>query len=295
MEQEIVKKDNNLANAHYALSEIEQRLLLSATINSSKAINAKDPIVVTAADYAKHHEISLDKAYSTIYTASKRLFRRSLKFKTVNSEGLDEFVECRWLSKVTRIPDSGMVSIRLTDEVLPLITEVKKRFTYYDIKNISGLTSNYAMRLYEMLISWRGALKTPEIAVADLRGRLGVEEGDYQRMSNFKARVVDFSIKQINERTDITVSYVQHKRGRVITGFSFTFEFKEAEKPALPNKSVSKSKPKTPGETGKKKYLTKDQAGKKAKTGESWEQLTARLMAQGYVIKFKEKKGQHND
>ena len=38
--------------------------------------------------------------------------------------------------------------------------------------------------------------------------------------------MLDLAVKQINEHTDITVKYDQHKRGRNITGFTFTFKYK---------------------------------------------------------------------
>ena len=50
------------------------------------------------------------------------------------------------------------------------------------------------------------------------------------RMSDFKIRVLEPSIKQINEHTDITVAYEQHKKGRSITGFSFKFKQKPQAK-----------------------------------------------------------------
>ena len=49
-------------------------------------------------------------------------------------------------------------------------------------------------------------------------------------MNHFKSRVLEPSIKQINEHTDITVSYEQHKKGRTITGFSFRFKQKQLAK-----------------------------------------------------------------
>ena len=50
------------------------------------------------------------------------------------------------------------------------------------------------------------------------------------RMSDFKIRVLEPSIKQINEHTDITVTYEQHKKGRSIIGFSFRFKPKPQAK-----------------------------------------------------------------
>ena len=49
-------------------------------------------------------------------------------------------------------------------------------------------------------------------------------------MHHFKARVLEPSIKQINEHTDITVTYEQHKKGRAISGFSFKLKQKQQAK-----------------------------------------------------------------
>ena len=41
-------------------------------------------------------------------------------------------------------------------------------------------------------------------------------------MCDFKKRVLDPAIKQINEHTDITIKVEQHKTGRSITGLMIT-------------------------------------------------------------------------
>ena len=46
-------------------------------------------------------------------------------------------------------------------------------------------------------------------------------------MDVFKRGVLELALKQVNEHTDITASYEQHKKGRVITGFSFKFKQKK--------------------------------------------------------------------
>jgi plasmid replication initiation protein len=52
-------------------------------------------------------------------------------------------------------------------------------------------------------------------------------------MAHLKERVLELSIKQINEHTDITVKYEQHKRGRSISGFSFTFKQRKKDSPSI--------------------------------------------------------------
>jgi plasmid replication initiation protein len=147
--------------------------------------------------------------------------------------------------------------------VQPLLCDLREKFTHYTLEQIADLTSVHAVRLYELLIAWRSTGKTPVIEVADLRQRLGIEPNEYQRMTDLKRRVLDFAVKQINEHTDITVSYQQHKRGRCISGFEFRLRLKK------------------PAETRKK--LTKQQAEAMARAGESYSELYKRL-SRNYII-----------
>ena len=73
-------------------------------------------------------------------------------------------------------------------------------------------------------------VKTPIIEINDFRSKIGLQPNEYKPMNNFKNRVLDPAIKQINEHTDITVKVEQHKTGRSITGFSFKFKSKPQAK-----------------------------------------------------------------
>ena len=55
-------------------------------------------------------------------------------------------------------------------------------------------------------------------------------------MNNFKSRVLEPAITQINEKTDIKIKVEQHKTGRSITGFSFKFKQKQT---AISEKTIS--------------------------------------------------------
>jgi plasmid replication initiation protein len=140
-------------------------------------------------------------------------------------------VRSRWVSRISYVDDLAIVNINFASDVIPLITHLEKQFTSYELEQVSSLSSTYAVRLYELLIQWRSTCETPVFDLVEFRNRLGVGQDEYVRMSDFKKRVLDLAIEQINEHTDITVKYDQHKAGRVITGFSFTFGFKKSAKP----------------------------------------------------------------
>ncbi|EEK09967.1 initiator RepB protein, partial [Streptococcus salivarius SK126] len=134
----------------------------------------------------------------------------------------------RWVDKIGYIDDLGCVELVFASDVIPLITRLEARYTEYELKQVVGLQSEYAIRLYELIIQWRSVGRTSQISLVELREKLGLVD-EYQRMEAFKRRVLDLAITQINEHTDITVEYEQHKQGRIITGFTFKFKVKKTK------------------------------------------------------------------
>jgi len=127
---------------------------------------------------------------------------------------------------------------------VPLITRLEEHFTKYEAKQVAHLTSKYATRLYELLIAWREVGKVPQIEIGEFRNRLGLLDDEYTAMHNFKKRVLEPSIQQINEHTDINVTYEQHKKGRLISGFSF--RLKQKQQPKIEKPVDPKRDPNTP-------------------------------------------------
>ena len=246
MKTELVVKDNALINASYNLDLVEQRLILLAIVEareSGRGINANDPLTVHAESYINHFSVHRNTAYQALKDASKDLFARQFSYQEQRPKGIAN-VTSRWVSQIAYIDNSAAVELIFAPAIIPLITRLEKQFTSYELKQVSGLSSAYAIRLYEILIAWRSTGKTPVIELADFRQRLGVLEGEYSRFNNFKVRVLDPAIKQINEHTDITVKAEQHKTGRSVSGFSF--KFKQKQQPKIEKPVDPKRDPNTP-------------------------------------------------
>ena len=76
-------------------------------------------------------------------------------------------------------------------------------------------------------------------------------EKDYPRIFDFKKWVIDVAMEQINEHSDITVSYSQRKTGRTVTHLIFTLRSKATNK-KLKERALSRSEIERlarPGET----------------------------------------------
>lgn len=229
---ELIVKDNALMNASYNLDLVEQRLILLAILEareSGKGINANDPLTVHAETYINQFGVHRNTAYQALKDACKDLFARQFSYQETRGRGRIH-ITSRWVSQVGYMDDLATVELIFAPAVVPLITRLEEQFTKYDIEQISGLSSAYAVRLYELLICWRSTGKTSIIELQEFRKRLGVLDHEYQRMEVFKRRVLSLALDQINQHTDITVSYEQHKAGRNITGFSFKFKQKSGRK-----------------------------------------------------------------
>ena len=77
-------------------------------------------------------------------------------------------------------------------------------------------------------------------------------------MGNFKPRVLDLATNQINEHTDIFVSYEQVKAGRVISGFTFTLKPKKQPKEVTPKPKKPEQKSKTVKKEEQIDWMTSD-------------------------------------
>lgn len=240
MENELVVKDNALINASYNLETTEQRLVILAIIiarETGAGITAESKLQIHASDYAKQFNVTKEAAYSSLKNAVTNLFNRQFSYSQY-FEKTDkvEIVKSRWVSKISYVEDLAILRITFAPDVVPLITKLECHFTSYQLKQVTQLSSKYAIRLYELLIAWRGKGKTPVFQLEDLRFKLGLKEGDYPRIDTLKRRVLDQAVKQINHHTDIETNYEQFKNGRVVAGIRFSFKEKKYTPPPQQNK-----------------------------------------------------------
>ena len=95
-------------------------------------------------------------------------------------------------------------------QIVPYLSNLKTNFTQYLQSDISNVSGAYTIRFYELVCQYRTIGKR-EISIQDLRFILNI--GDkYPLFYDFKRRVIEPSIKEINDKTPIQISYEQKKR-----------------------------------------------------------------------------------
>ena len=235
MKKDLIVKDNALINASYSLDLVEQRLVLLAIIEAretGKGIN--EPLTIHAESYVNQFGVHRNTAYKVLKSACNDLFARQFSYQSLSEKGNIQNHRSRWVSEIIYAENEAIVKLIFAPAIVPLITRLQEHFTSYEIEQVSKLNTGYAVRLYELLICWRSTGKTPIIDIEEFRNRVGINIGEYKLIADLKKRIIDSSIKQINQHTDIIATYEQHKTGRTITGFSFKFKQKpQADKPKV--------------------------------------------------------------
>ena len=285
--RDLVVKSNQLIQAVSNLSLVEIRLMQLAVVDARETgtgITTDTPLIIWANRYSKTFDVTLEAAYWALKEAARTLFDRQFTLYTIDTHTQKEKrITSRWVSQVAYVDDAAKLEIILAPAVVSEITRLESQFTRYYLEQTAPLTSAYAVRLYELLIQWREVAKLPMFELDHFRQQLGLSNNELFRMSDFKKRVLDLAVSQINEHTDITISYEQHKAGRVITGFTFSLKQKKQPKDVTPKPKKAKPNPIEDLNT-----LLKDRKflEKHAKAGESWDDVRSRLKNEAETGKF---------
>ena len=229
---DLVVKTNQLNSAVQNLSLPELRIIQLAIVDAretGKGLDTKTPLRIDAMRYAQAFDTTRQNAYILMKQSEETLFNR--RFTYFDNE--KKPIKSRWLQDVRYLDDEGAIEVCFTRLVVECITRLdgaEQFFTQYMLSQTANLNSVYSVRLYELLIQWKTAGKTPVFELSLFRGQMGLNDDEYKIMGNFKLRVLDLAVNEINEKTDLTVSYTQEKKGRVIHGFKFTVKQKQPQK-----------------------------------------------------------------
>jgi len=174
-------------------------------------------------DLAGFLDITSDNLYRDIQDICRNLMQRVVQIEIDNGNPKKSWVMFHWMQKA-EYDGNGTITLMLSNEVKPYILELEKHFTQYQLENIVQLNSFYAVRLYELLKSefFKKEL-TLTYTMDFLRAFFGCEK-KYPLFADFRKRVIDKAISEINAKTDIFISDMSYiKTGHAVTSLAFTF------------------------------------------------------------------------
>ena len=217
-----VVKANSLIEASYRLTLDEMRLL-ALTVGTLDPKSNQQIFEFSVSEFVNQFpEMNAEMAYSQIKKAIERIAER-----WVITEDEKLVTKFRWVSSQTYFKKEGRFKIALTNEIMPYLTQLKGQFTQYQIEHISGFTSVHSIRIYELLTQYK-TLGERYISLEDFKKWLQLED-KYNRYNNLKQWVIDPSITEINEKSNLFIEYEPIKQGRKITGIEFRIKFKKSK------------------------------------------------------------------
>jgi len=219
--QLVVKSNDLIQKARFQLSVQEQKIILyliSKIKPDDKDFIHQDFSIV---DFCKVCGMDYDsgKNYKNVKDTIKALSDKSV-WLTLES-GTETLV--RWINKAWINKKSGLIKMRLDDDMKPYLLQLKARFTQYELFYTLAMRSQYSIRLYELLKSYEYRRKWT-FELDELKRILSAE--NYTLFGNFKGKVLDIAMREINDLSDLNVSYQVIKTGRKFGKIEFSIALK---------------------------------------------------------------------
>ena len=204
--------------------------------------------------------------YTTLKESAKKMKGMSI-FASNDKEQKFEYIN--FVGKCSY--EDGEMVLNFTEFATPFILDVKKNYTKFDLRIMLRFKSQYSFRLYELIRdksyynTTEDREKNPRVfefvkTVNELKFQLNVYPSDilddfkkgndidydaaaekveaelgeygYKTWGNFKSKILDRAIKEINKISDINISVenIRTGRGGKITSVRFICEYKEDAK-----------------------------------------------------------------
>lgn len=220
-----VVMQNKVSQAFKDMTIDEKRIImLASAVARIKDATEQTAIEITAKEFSEACNLEKKSVYQQLKDASYNLMKRS--FSYVDEK--NKVVAVQWVIR-TRY-DDGFISIYFPSEVLYMLKVFDKfnPYTKYKKANVLSLKLNYSIDLYH-LAKKHEAMGGFTISLDDYKAQLQTPDS-YEKINNLKSNAVNKPIKEINEKTDIKITYANVKRGRTVTGLKFTVKAKPSPK-----------------------------------------------------------------
>jgi plasmid replication initiation protein len=191
---------------------------------------------VQAAEFQTRFDVGREKAYQHLKEVADRLFERKVELRDPTTGKINDKI--RWVSRCKYLEGKGAVQLHFAPEILPYLSEIRAHFTSYSLNAIAGFSSTFAMRLYELLEQYR-RLGKRVAGVEELRRWLDCVD-TFERFTDFERWVIKVGVDQINEHSDLRVTYRKIKKGRAVDTIEFSVT--RVEPTVQPKKEVPEPK-----------------------------------------------------
>lgn len=219
-----IKQSNRLIEAKYKLTNREQLLIMAICSQLDENAENFSTIRIKVADFAAFCKITTaDK-----YTEVKRIVMRLLDRKLLIQQPNGGWYATHWLQSAEYIPNESVIEYKIDERLKPELLQLKSGFLRTKVAPIMEFRRDYSIRIYFIL---KKMLKIRDFCrnLDFFRERFELGKS-YNLFANLKNKVLEPALKEINEKSDISVWHEYIKEGRAYKKIHFIVELKETEK-----------------------------------------------------------------
>ncbi len=176
--------------------------------------------VLTASEFRDVFNSDINNCYRFLNKACKKLMKTSITLEKIE---LNEVWEINICSTAKYNKKEGRITVKFTDDIMPYLAQVRKRFVLYNLKEIANFGSLYTTRLYELIQEFKETgwmLKS----IDQLRKVFAVGDNKFKLYGNFKAKILNHACKEINDNYDMDLRFEEEKEGRKVVAVKFFFK-----------------------------------------------------------------------
>ncbi|MFP6206853.1 replication initiation protein, partial [Helicobacter pylori] len=235
----LVTQDNQFIYAKYGDTTANELKFFYYIISKLNSINDKGfeaceiPINEILGEVLEHE--TMDNHYTYIKKLCESLSKRYLLDETlsidpITNKEVDNFKTMPLFRFLEYTKGQATIKYQLNDCLKPYLLGLRKNFTQIPLQHILPIRSGYAIRIYQILLSElkQNRNETTRYLI-ELQDILCVPKSFYEWI-NFKRRVLEPSLKEINATTDIVASYRTKKERQKITEIVFEICYKDLQK-----------------------------------------------------------------
>jgi plasmid replication initiation protein len=176
--------------------------------------------ILTASEFKEVFNTDLSNCYRFLNKACKKLMKSSITLEKIE---LNEIWEINICSTAKYNNKEGRITIKFTDDIMPYLSQVRKRFVLYNLKEIANFGSLYTTRLYELIQEFQETgwmLKS----IDQLRKVFALGNNKLKLYGNFKAKILNRACREINDNYDMNLRFEELKEGRKVVAVKFSFK-----------------------------------------------------------------------
>lgn len=219
-----IRQAHQISRAAYILPATQKQLLALLIAQVQIRNNGFELLEVGLTDLLT--ALKIDAANAEFLRAHVK----ALVGAVVEIETDEEWVVHQWVSTARYIKSRKVFQFKLHEELLPHVLEIRSLWSRIALADLTKLTGKYSVRLYEIVMAARGfegqgGNKPGEwfvdLDLADLRVRFKIAPGEYKLTSDFRRKVIEAPVREINNAgigLQISLDYDRFRRGRSLLG-----------------------------------------------------------------------------